>query len=42
MRDSTKSKILDVSIRLFSAHGLYKTRIEDIVEKGRNIEGNVL
>jgi AcrR family transcriptional regulator len=33
MRDSTKSKILDVSIRLFSAQGLYKTRIEDIVEK---------
>lgn len=33
MRDSTKSKILDVSIRLFSAQGLYKTRIEDIVAK---------
>lgn len=35
MRDSTKNKILDVSIRLFGAHGLVKTRVEDIVVDAR-------
>ncbi len=31
MRDSTKSKILDVSTRLFGIQGLERTRVEDIV-----------
>ena len=35
MRDSTKDRILDVSVRLFGAHGLDKTRVEDIVEQAR-------
>jgi len=35
MRDSTKNRILDVSIRLFGAHGLDKTRVEDIVADAR-------
>jgi len=32
MRDSTKNKILEVSIGLFGTQGLFKTRVEDIVE----------
>jgi AcrR family transcriptional regulator len=32
MKDSTRKKILDVSMRLFSTGGLHKTKVEDIVE----------
>jgi AcrR family transcriptional regulator len=32
MRDRTKNKILDVSMQLFGALGLQKTKVEDIVE----------
>ncbi len=35
MKDSTKNRILDVSMRLFGAHGLDRTRVEDIVEQAR-------
>ncbi len=33
MRDKTKKKILDVSIRLFQKQGLVKTKVEDIVRE---------
>lgn len=32
MRDNTKNKILEVSINLFGTQGLFRTRVEDIVE----------
>jgi AcrR family transcriptional regulator len=33
MRDSTKKKILDVSVRLFRGQGMVRTKVEDIVQE---------
>jgi AcrR family transcriptional regulator len=35
MKQSTKNRILDVSVRLFGLQGLSKTKVEDIVEQAR-------
>jgi AcrR family transcriptional regulator len=35
MRDSTKKKILDVSMRIFRDQGLDRTKVEDIVREAR-------